>query len=650
MPNNSLFCGVVGYHGYMKARARVTTITCFTLLFGASIAGAQLRERVRPNDNRARAGILNGNTLALRMEARLAEWHPDGEDRPGALIPAFAEIGRQASIPGPLIRVPAGTEVITVVRNAVPNTVLTLHGLHSRPVVGAAFNDSVQLNYAQIQTLRFKLDRPGTYYYWGTTKGTTLPGRAAEDAQLTGVIVVDEAGERQPKDRIMLIGAWTEIPGSELTRSRPRELFVINGRSWPQTDRLIYQRGDTVRWRVINASTDVHPMHLHGFYFRVRRRGDGKADTVYGARGDLANTERMIPGATMYATWIADRVGNWLFHCHIPKHFEQKGPLGYPMQMTVAQQQAATQRSSMTMAMNGLVAGIEIKPAEDDSVVAPTITAAAPNARRLRLLVRPNGGSTPTLPYYGLAVDDRGVEPPEDVGLRVGPPLILTRGEPVSIMLVNRLPEPTSVHWHGIELDSYFDGVPGFSGMRPQLAPIVAPGDSFEVRFTPPRAGTFIYHTHVSETRQQRAGLAGPLIVVDKGRFDPSKDFSVLASSPADSVEEEHAVLINGSAQPAPLLLRRGVPSRLRLINITTARPGMRFELYQDTTFATWRTVAKDGADLPREARSPRPARQPLSIGETVDVEFFPMRPGDYRLETRTTQGALLAVLPIRVQ
>ena len=629
-------------------RLVLAAVMCLT---SASLADAQVRERVRYNDNRARAGIFMGSTLALRMEARLAEWHPDGDDRPGAVIPVFAEITKQASIPGPLIRVPAGTEVITVVRNAVPNTVLTIHGLHSRPVVGSVFNDSIQLNYAQIQTLRFKLDRPGTYYYWATTTGSSFGARTHEDAQLTGVIVVDEAGERASKDRIMVIGMWADSAGTESNRHRTRELFVINGRSWPQTDRLTYERGDTVRWRVINASADVHPMHLHGFYFRVRRRGDGKVDTVYGARGDLVNTEKMLPGGTMYVTWIADRLGNWLFHCHIPEHFAQKGPLGYPLQLTVAQQQAAAQHANMSTAMGGLVAAIEIKPAEDDTTaLAPAITPPVPGARRLRLLMRPNTGSMPARPYYGVAIDELGIEPPDEVGQRAGPPLILTKNQPVSITLINRLPEPTSVHWHGIELESYFDGVPGFSGMRPQLAPLIAPSDSFEVRFTPPRAGTFIYHTHVNETRQHRAGLAGPLIVVDRGKYDPTKDFSVLVSSPVDSVEEDRAVLINGSLQPNPLVLRRGVASRLRLINITTSRPGLRLELSQDTTYMSWRPVAKDGADLPQDARSLRPARHSLSIGETADVEFFPTRPGDYRLEARTTLGALLGTLPIRVQ
>src|SRR4051812_17936224 len=56
----------------------------------------------RANDNRAKAGILYGSTLALRIEARLAEWHPNGDDEPGAVVPAFAEQGRPPQIPGPL--------------------------------------------------------------------------------------------------------------------------------------------------------------------------------------------------------------------------------------------------------------------------------------------------------------------------------------------------------------------------------------------------------------------------------------------------------------------------------------------------------------------------------------------------------------------
>ena len=82
-----------------------------------------------------------------------------------------------------------------------------------------------------------------------------------------------------------------------------------------------------------------------------------------------------------------------------------------------------------------------------------------------------------------------------------GPTLVLRRGEPVEIALLNQLPEATAVHWHGIELDSYFNGVGAWSGIGDRLAPLVAPGDSFIARMTPPRAGTFIYHTHAHEAR-----------------------------------------------------------------------------------------------------------------------------------------------------
>jgi len=628
----------------------------FALLLVTSSAAAQAiprMERVRPNDNRARAGILSSGVLAVRMEARIAEWHPQGEEAPGAMIPVFGEIGRQAQIPGPLIRVPGGTNVIVVVRNAIPNTILTVHGLHSRPAVGAAFNDSIQLAYGAIQTLRFRLDRPGTYYYWGTTTGASFDSRTKDDAQLSGVIVVDEPGERAARDRIFVIGMWADTAGSELNRSRQRQLFVINGRSWPHTDRLAYDKGETVRWRVVNASADPHPMHLHGFYYRVHRRGDGREDLAL-PRSELVNTQRMNPGATMLLSWVPDRLGNWLFHCHTPEHIAPRGPLGVAPPPAVTATGSVHTHTTVTSAMGGLVTAIEIKAAEDDTTArrpidSMTVRAASVPARRLRLMMQANAGTTPRTPLYAISIDSIGLVPEVARGQQAGPPLVLNKGEPVSIMVLNRIPEPTSVHWHGIELESFFDGVPGFSGIKPQLAPAIAPNDSFEVKFTPPRAGTFIYHTHVSEIRQQRAGLVGPLIVVEKGKWDPTRDFPILVSSPSDSMDEERAVLINGSLAPAMLELRRGAANRLRLINITTGRPGLALELKQDTTLMTWRPVAKDGADLPPTARGVRPARQTLGIGETMDFEFFPTQPGEYKIEARTRMGTLLGTVPIRV-
>lgn len=76
-----------------------------------------------------------------------------------------------------------------------------------------------------------------------------------------------------------------------------RNALTINGRSFPHTERIEPMVGDTLRWRWINASGRNHPMHLHGFYFRVDAKGDGLADTSYAvAARRLAVTENMRPG------------------------------------------------------------------------------------------------------------------------------------------------------------------------------------------------------------------------------------------------------------------------------------------------------------------------------------------------------------------
>ena len=108
-------------------------------------------------------------------------------------------------------------------------------------------------------------------------------------------------------------------------------------------------------------------------------------------------------------------------------------------------------------------------------------------------------------------------------------------------------------------------------------------------------------------------------------------------------------MLLNGSASPTPLTLRTGVTYRLRFINMTTRRPNMRVELRRDTVVARWRPLAKDGAELPVSLQVARPARSPLAIGETPDVELTPDAPGELRVEARTAPGALLGVLPVRV-
>ena len=591
---------------------------------------AAASDRVVPNDNRIPAGVLRNGVLALRIVARLAEWHPDGDSAPGAEVPAFAEEGKAANIPGPLIRVPAGTVVALTVRNAT-SAPLDLFGLVDRTAFATGPRDGgATLAPGEVRSIRFRLDAPGTYYYWGTTTGRPFISRLHEDSQLTGAIVVDPAGPRA-SDHILVLGMWTDTNSRAFT-IRKRILAVINGRSWPNTERYQYAVGDTARWRVINATIDAHPMHLHGFYFRVDARGNGLVDTMYAVgRGDLVVTETVLPGATYAMSWIPERAGNWLFHCHIPDHFAHRGPLGMAPPTTDSPSPMANHAME---GMGGLVAGVTVTP--DRRASARVASGAEEARRRLRLVVRRNGGGTDESPFFGFALQDGAALPAAESGLHFGPPLILERGTPVSITVVNTLSEPTSVHWHGIELESYFDGVAGFSGSSGHISPAIAPGDSFEARFTPPRAGTFIYHAHVDEERQLLAGLAGAIVVLEPGeRFDSTVDHVVLITSPTSFSDQIAGVLLDGSTTPAPLVLHANVRQRLRFVNMTLRRPVLELDLLSDGKPAAWSLIAKDGATLPDALASPGAVRRTIGIGETLDFAITPESPGDLRLDVR---------------
>ena len=227
--------------------------------------------------------------------------------------------------------------------------------------------------------------------------------------------------------------------------------------------------------------------------------------------------------------------------------------------------------------------------------------------------------------------------------------MLLKSGDPVSITVENRLPEPTAVHWHGIELESYYDGVAGYSGEGSRLAPPIAPGCSFEARFTPPRSGTFIYHTHLDDTRQQQAGLSGALLVVDDlADYDTERDIVLMISVPRKQADSDK-VLINGSMMPAAREFRVGQRYRLRFVNIHTFRPSMRMRLLSRDKLLTWQMVAKDGMDFPSDQRRESASEVQMGNGETYDFEFVPTTPGDLRLDVTAGNGTLLASMPIRV-
>ena len=153
----------------------------------------------------------------------------------------------------------------------------------------------------------------------------------------------------------------------------------------------------------------------------------------------------------------------------------------------------------------------------------------------------------------------------------------------------------------------------------------------------------------MDELRQQRAGLSGPLIVLEPGaRFDPHTDIVLFITTPRRD-EDRGRIYLNGSTAPDTLRLSVGTHYRLRLVNIHTYRPGLRFAVRRDTTLVSWRARAKDGMDLPAERRTLRPAFVPISQGETYDFELVPTEPGLLHVDVEPAAGPPLATMPVQV-
>ena len=610
----------------------------FGSLLGLSLAGSALSPpAVSLNDNRRPAGQLRNGVLTVQLDAAPATWRPEGPNGPRLEIQAFAERGHAMQIPGPLLRVPVGTELWITLRNRL-TVPLTVRGLYDR---GAPRPDSVTLGPGESRVVTFRATAPGTYLYWGRTAASPTRLGRHEDGPLSGAFVVDPI-EGSPPDRILFLGGWVDAQDTALEVSRRREVLVINGRAWPETERFAFQAGDTVRWRVINGSTRIHPMHLHGFYFRVDSRGSVEHDTVYAPlQQRRAVTELMTTGSTMLMTWVPTRPGNWLFHCHLIAHISPAIRNRYRELGATHDVTAHSSARHVYEGMAGLVAGITVRPRGQTSA-AP----AAPAQRTLRLFVQKRPGYFGAAAAYSFIVQEGAVAPAPDSIRLPGSPIVLRLGEPVDITLINRTDELASVHWHGIEVESYYDGVADWSGVAGHTAPQIAPGDSFVVRLQPDRAGTFIYHTHQDEGVQLLSGLYGPLIVLAPGEtYDTTTDrvFLIGRGGPGEGAP----VLLNGTTSPAALDWQVGVTYRLRFINIT-ANDLEDLALSRDSVAVQWQPFAKDGATIPEPQALARPARQRLGPGETYDFAVTPAAPGDLRLDA-VVRGRANVVGTLRV-
>jgi len=226
-------------------------------------------------------------------------------------------------------------------------------------------------------------------------------------------------------------------------------------------------------------------------------------------------------------------------------------------------------------------------------------------------------------------------------GTAPGPTLRVRQGQRLRADLVNRLPQPTTVHWHGIRIDNEMDGVTGLT------QPAVEPGDTFRYDFVVPDAGTYWYHPHNRTWEQLARGLYGALIVEEEKAPAVDRDevliFDDWRLQDDGAIHEEslgslHAIThmgrlgniltLNGQFT-ADVAVQAGERVRLRLINAANARiMGIVFEGH------TPEVVALDG----------QPVGLPFTPRENM-VVLAPAQRADLSLTTAGDPGSRHRIL-----
>jgi FtsP/CotA-like multicopper oxidase with cupredoxin domain len=393
------------------------------------------------------------------------------------------------------------------------------------------------------------------------------------------------------------------------------EALTINGKSWPYTEAITPSVGDTLLWRVINASGRDHPMHLHGFMYDVLSTGSLLSDSIYQPGfASAVVTQTMMPASTMQMQWVASRPGNWLFHCHLSFHVTTDVRLPGMNELDLPDKKQH---------MAGLVMPIYIKPGPTDLVSKgpPKEINLFTNEHMPGKFMR-NGFSLS--PFFKADTNTRSTP---------GPLLILKQYQPTYVTVTNKMSFATSVHWHGLDLDSWADGVPDFSASDGKMSPSILPGEKFTYKLTLMRPGTYIYHSHMQDLEQIASGLYGPIIVLKENEtYDPRTDHFYLAAWKTPGPGSMQDVELNGNFEQPDQKATVGETHRIRFINIAPAGLIV-VKMMKDSVAVPLKFIAKDGNDLPARQQKLVNESQLFGVGETADFEFKPLKPGVYTLK-----------------
>ena len=215
-----------------------------------------------------------------------------------------------------------------------------------------------------------------------------------------------------------------------------------------------------------------------------------------------------------------------------------------------------------------------------------------------------------------------------------GPRIRIVEGDHVRIVVRNSLPEPTTIHWHGLVVPNTMDGPAEIT-----QAPI-QPGGTFTYEFAAQQAGTFFYHSHAKPDRQQALGLYGALIIDPKqgsSHYDQElvvqlqewlyKNGYTFPAMPMDGMQPNFFT-INGKSYPATetVHLRRGQDLLVRFIGSSSG-----FVHPMHIHGGPFTIVATDGSSVPEGARLVKDTVN-VGPGERYDVVWHAREPGRWLL------------------
>lgn len=230
-------------------------------------------------------------------------------------------------------------------------------------------------------------------------------------------------------------------------------------------------------------------------------------------------------------------------------------------------------------------------------------------------------------------------------GQSPGPTIEVVEGDRVRIFVTNRLPEVTSVHWHGQPIPNGMDGVSGLT------QPAIAPGKTFVYEFEAKRAGSFMYHPHADEMTQMAMGLMGSWVTHPKTHkfMSVDRDFIFLLNAydidPGSYTPKINTMLDfnlwtwNSRAFPGidPLVVRKNDRVRIRVGNLTMTNHPIHLHGHE------FQVTGTDGGWVPPTARWPEVTTD-IAVGQMRTIEFVANNPGDWAFHCHKSHHTMNAM------